>query len=152
MFFYALHYYRKACVLRPYDARMWCALGGCYEHLDKIEEAEKCYERAIANKDMEDIALIRLARLRKKRGASDGAAELYEEHMKHCDGEDRPTEPPTDETIEALTFLAEYYKNKGFLDKAEKCCMNLLEVVGSSPQKNAEALAIMREIRSMRSG
>ena len=88
-------------------------------------------------------------RLRKKRGASDGAAECVKNAWLVMV---RIVEPPTDETIEALTFLAEYYKNKGFLDKAEKCCMNLLEVVGSSPQKNAEALAIMREIRSMRSG
>lgn len=154
MFFYALHYYRKACVLRPYDARMWCALGGCYEHLDKLDEAEKCYERAIANKDMEDIALIRLARLRRKRGALNGAADLYEEHVKHYhdDSEDRPTEPPTDETVEALSFLAEHYKNRGWLDKADSYCDKLLEVVGGHTQKNTEALALKREIRSRRNG
>lgn len=28
---YALHYYRKAAALRPYDARMWTALGACYK-------------------------------------------------------------------------------------------------------------------------
>jgi len=154
MYFYALYYYRKACILRPYDARMWCALGGCYECLEKFDEAEKCYERAIANKDMEDIALIRLARLRRKRGALKGAAKLYEDHMKHRQRDanfDGPVEPPTEETVEALTFLAEHYKNLGSLDRAEKCCMELLDFVGSSSQKNSEALAIMREIRSLRS-
>ena len=153
MYFYALYYYRKACVLRPYDARMWCALGGCYECLEKFDEAEKCYERAIANKDMEDIALIRLARLRRKRGEIKGAAELYEEHLKHQNHEisaDHPAELPTEETIEALTFLAEHYKNLGALDRAEACCMKLLDFVGSSSQKNGEAMAILREIRSLR--
>lgn len=36
---------------RPFDARMWCALGVCYEHLDRREEAVKCYERAMDNRD-----------------------------------------------------------------------------------------------------
>ena len=26
MYFYAIYYYRKAATLRPFDARMWCAL------------------------------------------------------------------------------------------------------------------------------
>lgn len=154
MYFYALYYYRKACILRPYDARMWCALGGCYECLEKYDEAEKCYERAIANKDMEDIALIRLARLRRKRGAIKGAAKLYEDHLKHQRRDvahEHPVDPPTDETVEALTFLAEHYKNMGSLDQAEACCMRLLDFVGSSSQKNTEALAVLREIRSLRS-
>ncbi len=33
---YALHYYRKASALRPYDARMWCAVAGCYESVSKV--------------------------------------------------------------------------------------------------------------------
>ena len=103
---------------------------------------------------MEDIALIRLARLRRKRGALNGAADLYEEHVKHYhdDSEDRPTEPPTDETVEALSFLAEHYKNRGWLDKADSYCDKLLEVVGGHTQKNTEALALKREIRSRRNG
>jgi hypothetical protein len=28
---YALWYFHKACALRPNDARMWVALGGCFE-------------------------------------------------------------------------------------------------------------------------
>jgi anaphase-promoting complex subunit 8 len=30
--YYALYYYRRATQLRPGDARMWCAMGQCYEH------------------------------------------------------------------------------------------------------------------------
>ena len=44
--FYALYYYRKTTVLRPYDSRMWCALGSCYSEMDRVDDAIKCYERA----------------------------------------------------------------------------------------------------------
>ena len=33
--YYALFYYRKATALRPYDARMWCAMAGCYKLLNR---------------------------------------------------------------------------------------------------------------------
>lgn len=33
--FYALDYYQRATALRPYDARMWSALAGCYEKLKR---------------------------------------------------------------------------------------------------------------------
>jgi anaphase-promoting complex subunit 8 len=63
MYFYALHYYRKATTLRPYDARMWCALAGCYEKLHRVQEAIKCYKRAECHNDREGIAAQRLATL-----------------------------------------------------------------------------------------
>lgn len=28
---YALHYFARGAAVRPYDARMWCAMGQCYE-------------------------------------------------------------------------------------------------------------------------
>lgn len=34
---------------RPYDARMWCALGSCYETLSQTQQAIRCYERAESN-------------------------------------------------------------------------------------------------------
>ena len=43
---YSLHYYRKAAVLRPYDGRIWCALGGCYEKIKRTKDAIACYKRA----------------------------------------------------------------------------------------------------------
>lgn len=36
---------------RPYDPRMWCAMAGCYEALNKDDEAVKCYERAALHDD-----------------------------------------------------------------------------------------------------
>ena len=91
--FYALFYYRKATTLRPYDARMWCAMAGCYKQLERKQvrllrrvvlrratcctphrsltvcgahgrqEAIMCYRRAETNDDREGIAFTELARL-----------------------------------------------------------------------------------------
>jgi anaphase-promoting complex subunit 8 len=63
MYFYSVYYYRKAASIRPNDARMWCALGGCYEKLSKSDEAIGCIKRAVANQDCEGIALYHLGRI-----------------------------------------------------------------------------------------
>jgi tetratricopeptide (TPR) repeat protein len=68
MYYYALYYYRKATALRPYDARMWCAMAGCYKHLGRTTEAIKCYQRAETSGDREGIAFTELARLFKDQG------------------------------------------------------------------------------------
>ena len=56
----------KATNLRSYDARMWCAMGGCYERLERRAEAIKSYERAMCNNDREGIMTIKLAKLYKE--------------------------------------------------------------------------------------
>ena len=70
MYYYALYYYRKATALRPYDARMWCAMAGCYKHLRRTSEAIKCYQRAETSGDREGIAFVELARLFKEQGTN----------------------------------------------------------------------------------
>jgi hypothetical protein len=40
--FYALDYYQRATALRPYDARMWSALAGCYEKLKRCVSCLLC--------------------------------------------------------------------------------------------------------------
>ena len=70
MYYYALYYYRKATALRPYDARMWCAMAGCYKHLGRTTEAIKCYQRAETSGDREGIAFVELARLFKEQGTN----------------------------------------------------------------------------------
>lgn len=32
---YALHYYQRGAALRPYDVRMWQAMGMCYQDLNR---------------------------------------------------------------------------------------------------------------------
>lgn len=59
---YALHYYRRASLLRPADARMWCAMAQCYacDELALHEAAISCYLRAVEHGDREGIALHQL--------------------------------------------------------------------------------------------
>ena len=81
----SLCFYRKATALRPYDARMWCAMAGCYKQLARTQEAIQCYKRAVGNDDSEGIALQELARLYKEEGteqAKGQAAFYYTELLK----------------------------------------------------------------------
>ena len=50
---YALHYFTRAVMSRPADARMWNAMANCYDKMDKKNESAKCYERAENCKDKE---------------------------------------------------------------------------------------------------
>ncbi|CAI8009133.1 Cell division cycle protein 23 homolog, partial [Geodia barretti] len=58
---YALYYYKQAHRLRASDPRVLLAMGLCYEDLARWEESKKCLKRAIAMKDPEGTAIIRLA-------------------------------------------------------------------------------------------
>jgi len=59
---YSLYYYKQAHRLRPNDSRLITALGEAYEKLDKMELAQKCYERARQLGDIEGLAILRLAK------------------------------------------------------------------------------------------
>ena len=159
MYFYALYYYRKATTLRPYDARMWCALAGCYAHLDRTEEAVRCYSRAEVHGDREGIAAMRLAQLHAdKLGDDETAAQYYLKHLqrrgvvvenlpgssneKHVS----PTPGHAQDSVEALRFLARYYKDKGDIVRAEMYCHRLLECSG--PERE-EAKGLIRAIKSV---
>jgi len=123
--YYSLYYYRKAAFLRPYDARMWCAMAGSYESLNRIEEAIKCYERAECNNDREGIALSKLASLYKTIGQIGKAALYYEKNLNRRDQE----EVEGQETVDALLFLANYYKTSN-INATEAYCLRLLEYAG----------------------
>ena len=88
---------------------MWAALANCYEKLDKPEEAIKCTQRAERVKDKEAIALHKLAKLYMQRGEEDKAARCFHENLQRLDREHLYT----NETVEALKFLANFYKSKG---------------------------------------
>eukprot|EP00438_Fugacium_kawagutii_P024132 Skav222768 [mRNA] locus=scaffold600:295912:317957:+ [translate_table: standard] len=64
--YYALFYYRRAMLLRPEDARMWCAMAQCYDLMSR--KALRCYEKAHRCGDRERMALPRLARLHRDLG------------------------------------------------------------------------------------
>ena len=77
LFHYSVYYYQKAAGIRPYDARMWVALGMSFEKLDQITQAKSCYARAVANKDSDGIAVFRLAKLYQEK-EPDKAAEHFQ--------------------------------------------------------------------------
>ena len=47
MHYYALYYFQHAASLRPYDAQMWQAMGSCFDHMDRPQEAIKAFKRAL---------------------------------------------------------------------------------------------------------
>jgi tetratricopeptide (TPR) repeat protein len=47
---------------RPNDSRMVVALGECYEKLDRLQEAKKCFRKAHNIGDVEGGALYKLAK------------------------------------------------------------------------------------------
>eukprot|EP00941_MAST-03F_sp_MAST-3F-sp1_P005369 g5369.t1 len=156
MFHYALHYYRKACSLRPYDSRMWNALGGCFQSLEKIEDCKKCYRRAL-NNDPDDLtALFRLANVCKDCGEDSEAARLFERHIAtevarseargKNKGDGGVSDPPSEETLDALDFLMIYYESKNMNEESQKCCIRILDHVGVS-QRHDKALATLKRLR-----
>ncbi|PRP73557.1 phosphoenolpyruvate carboxykinase [Planoprotostelium fungivorum] len=140
---YSLYYYNKATALRPYDARMWCAVGTCYEQLDRLEEAVKCFERAASNEDREGIALDRLARLYQKMGDENRAAACFQRNLQIREHEG----VEGDETIDAILYLANYFRDRGDYDEAETYANRLLDYSGK-PKDDGKAL--LKEIANLR--
>jgi len=85
---------------------MWVALANCYEKLGMNDEAIKCTQRAERVKDKEAIALHKLAKLYLIRGEEDKAAQCFQDNLTRLDKENLNT----NETVEALRFLAHYYR------------------------------------------
>ena len=49
--FYSLYYYQKATSLRPFDFRIWSALGSNYELIGRYLESIKCIKRGLIGVD-----------------------------------------------------------------------------------------------------
>lgn len=140
---YALYYYRRAAHLRPDDARMWIAIGNCYDsgHLEMFDAAIKCYLRALRNNDNEGIAMHKLAKLHGNLGHHDEAAHYYKMNLERMEKEhnDGP------EMMDALYYLANYYKHRKDFEAAEMYCSRLLDYGGPAKQ-NAKGL--LQELKS----
>ena len=126
--YYALHYFRKSVFLQPNDSRLWIAMGQCYEtdQLQMLEDAIKCYKRAANCNDTEAIALHQLAKLSKELKRSEEAAFYYKKDLERMEAEER--EGPN--MVEALLFLATYYKSQKRFEEAEIYCTRLLDYTG----------------------
>ncbi|CAN4088203.1 unnamed protein product [Withania somnifera] len=140
--FYALHYFKKSVFLQPSDSRLWIAMAQCYEteQLHMLEEAIKCYRRAANCNDREAIALHQLAKLHAELGRSEEAAFYYKKDLEIMEAEER--EGPN--LVEALMFLARYYKAQKRYEDAEVYCTCLLDYSG--PEKET-AKSLLRGIR-----
>ena len=83
-------------------------MGNCYDKMDRREEAAKCHERAERFKDKEGIAMHKLAKLYITLGEIDKAACCFRENLSRKDQE----KIESNETTEALMYLAKYHKAK----------------------------------------
>lgn len=126
--YYALNYFKKSVFLQPNDSRLWIAMAQCYEteQLHMLEEAIKCYRRAANCNDREAIALHQLAKLHAELDRSDEAAFYYKKDLERMEAEER--EGPN--MVEALMFLARYYKTQKRFEEAEVYCTRLLDYSG----------------------
>ena len=100
----------------------------CYqsEQLHMLEEAIKCYKRAVNCGDTEGIALNQLAKLHQKLGRNEEAAFYFEKDLERMDAEG--LEGPN--MFEALVFLATHLKTNKKFDEAEVYCTRLLDYSG----------------------
>ncbi|URD83175.1 Anaphase-promoting complex subunit [Musa troglodytarum] len=133
--FYALYYFRKSSYLQPNDSRLWIAMAQCYESapLQMLEEAIKCYTRAANSNDSEGIALHQLAKLHGVLGHSEQAAFFYKKDLERMEAEGR--QGPN--MVEAMLYLARYYKSEKKLEEAEFYCTRLLDYTGEGDGKKS---------------
>lgn len=141
MYYHAIIYYKKAVAIYPFDSRVWLALGFCYQELSETDNAIRCYQRAVYNIDNDGIAIYRLATLYEDVGDIDRAAYCYETFLDKYDNSD---ESKKDYVKNAISFLSQYYRNKGKLEKAKHYAQKLL----FDPNTVAEGNALIRDIRS----
>ncbi|KAK8943020.1 Anaphase-promoting complex subunit 8 [Platanthera zijinensis] len=145
--FYALYYFKKASFLQPNDARLWVAMAQCYQSapLQMLEDAIKCYMKAVNCNEREGIALHELAKLHCNLGHSEKAAYFYKKDLEMMDAEER--QGPN--MIEALLFLTKYLKAEKRFEEAEVYCTRLLDYSG--PEKET-AMSLLRGLRIAQSG
>lgn len=140
---YSLYYYEKAVRLRPFDPRMWTAMGAQYESLERISESIKCYEKAENHLDPQGIALYKLAKLYKKLNDSPKESFYWQKFLTFRDEQGIEG----DDLVEALLNLATYCKQIGKYQDAEKYCTRLLDY---EKREKEEAKSILREIHQLK--
>jgi len=125
MFQYAIYYFQRAAKANPNDSRMWTALGDCYIRTDKVEEAIKCYKKAIDKKDKDGIALTNLAKLYEKNGDTENAFECHKVKLTKVFQNEVDEDVEKEDIIDSVLFCAIYLKNKGNYEE----CIKLINKV-----------------------
>lgn len=108
MFYYAVTYFQRSAALRyvitsflkksqankdlairPYDSRMWSALGGCYEKLGNLNEAFKAHKRSLLSSEPSDMsAFERICMVCEQMGKPDLAAQFHRRAIEAAIAED----------------------------------------------------------------
>lgn len=143
--YYALYYFRRAVALRPTDARMWNAMGQCYqqESLGALDAAIRCHRRALPH-DKEGVAVHELAKLHDRMGQRKMAAHYHDLNLKRLEAEGVA---PGSDAVEALQYLADYARDIGEYEQAERMYARLLDYGAAGKE---EAKASLREVRALR--
>ncbi|CAO2818278.1 unnamed protein product [Amaranthus hypochondriacus] len=143
---YALYYFKKSVYLQPNDPRLWIAMAHCYEsdHLRMYEEAIKCYKRAANCEDTEAIAINRLAKLHDQLGHLAEAAFYYKKDLDRMEADER--EGPN--LVDALMFLAKYYRAQNRFEEAEIYCNRLMDYTGPEKETAKDLLRSMKRGQS----
>lgn len=63
---------------RPFDVRMWAAVGNCHEKLGRFSEAIKAYKRALLGEGQVDLAyLLKIGDLYERAGDTEEAYKQF---------------------------------------------------------------------------
>ena len=109
---YALWYFKRACGLRPWDSKMWAAVGSCLQKMGRDEEGIKALKRALmadmtkgpeqeerdARRAMDTEVCLQIAGMYERLGDEDEAKGWMELTVAQEDGYD------TDEDDNATIF------------------------------------------------
>ncbi|EDV27493.1 uncharacterized protein TRIADDRAFT_21637 [Trichoplax adhaerens] len=120
--YYSLFYYKRAQALRPNDSRMWTALGDINITINKLDDAKRCFLRALSVGVVVGDTCLKLARLMEKSGDESGA-EVY--FLRFIEISTSSVAVRKD-TYLCHRYLANYYLKKANYDSAlyhaQKCC------------------------------
>lgn len=123
---------------------MLVALGECYEKLNQLVEAKKCYWRAYAVGDVEKMALVKLAKLHEQLNESEQAAQCYIKYIQDIYSCGEVVEHL--EVSTAFRYLAQYYFKCKLWDEASACAQKCC----AFNDTREEGKALLRQILQLR--
>lgn len=123
---------------------MLVALGECYEKLNQLVEAKKCYWRAYAVGDVEKMALVKLAKLHEQLTESEQAAQCYIKYIQDIYSCGEIVEHLEEST--AFRYLAQYYFKCKLWDEASACAQKCC----AFNDTREEGKALLRQILQLR--
>ncbi|KND04973.1 anaphase promoting complex subunit CDC23 [Spizellomyces punctatus DAOM BR117] len=142
---HAIPYYQKAAACRPYHSQTWTAMGQAFEASAKDAQAMMCFKRALICTDKSPLLFMYIAKLYQISPTlrdDEQAAFYYRCWIEECRGSGIDKSQYYFEWEDAVTFLAEFYKEKGRFEDAEAY---VHEIAHTERGK-----ALLRELRAVR--